>query len=60
MLDRLAYWIGYTVMVAGGIAVTALILWECVELVFRRLGWTQKCLRWMYAEARRKDRELNA
>lgn len=49
-MDQLAYWIGYSFMVVGGLltaaAVLAVMAWGAFEIIAKRVGLTKIIFEW--------------
>lgn len=49
--------LGYVVMVAGGIAIAGLIVWQGLEMALRAGGLTKLILQW-YSDKLRRERSV--
>jgi hypothetical protein len=59
MLDDLAWYLGMSILIAGGIAFSAtaivLMAWMTFEVVARRVGWVKMVLEWRAAAVRERQ-----
>lgn len=58
MIDQIAYFVGYAVMIVGGVLVAALsvaaLAWMTFEYVVNRIGYLKRIIEWREAAKRER------